>query len=85
MGRSDVSEVFADESNRMDPSVETLILLTFWPCQCTEPDIARASVEPRRDGERIVDVRACRECWGDVATSVGSAKSAAEPSRSGDE
>jgi hypothetical protein len=50
----------------MDPSVETLTLLAFWACQCAEPDIAGANVEQRHDGERVVAVRACRECWGDV-------------------
>jgi hypothetical protein len=66
VGRGDVSDVFENEGERMDPSVETLTLLAFWACQCTEADVTGASVEQRRDGERVVDVRACRECWGDV-------------------
>jgi hypothetical protein len=43
------------------------ILLGFWPCQCGEPDVEGVPIERRRDDERIVEVRACRECWGDLA------------------
>jgi hypothetical protein len=47
-------------------------LMEFWSCQCPTPDIEGAKVEKRRDGDRLVDVRSCRECWGDGAvTSEG--------------
>ena len=46
-------------------------LLEFWSCQCRTPDIEGAKVEQRRDGDRLVDVRSCHECWGDVALASG--------------
>jgi hypothetical protein len=42
-------------------------LVTFWACQCPEPDIDGVTVERRQDGDRVIEVRSCRECWGDVA------------------
>ena len=66
LGRGHVPDVLEDESGRMGTTVETLsALLAFWPCECREPDIDGTPIERRRDGERVVDVRSCSECWGD--------------------